>query len=139
MAENASPADFNGTWKLESTSPNFEELLAAMNVNFVVRKAAANVSPEITIKQDGDDFTIIMKVPLKTTEMKFKVGEEFKDKHPLKDEENQVLVTWDGNALVQKCVNNDKNPVLTRTIEDGKLVVKQKLGDIEAHRIFVKC
>ena len=106
------------------------ELLKAMDINIVVQKAAANLKPEVTIHQEGDNFQIITRSAMKTTNMKFKVGEELTHKHPLKDENLKLLTTWEGNALVQKCVDNDANPIMTRTIVDGKMIVKRKLGDI---------
>ena len=138
--EMAKPGDFNGTWEFESASPNFEEFLTAMNVGFMKRKAILNITPELIIKQDGDDFQITTKTPVKTSELKFKVGEEFTDdQDPLKDGPTKTIISWDGDVLVQKSVENDKDPIVLRSIEDGKLVLKQKLGDIEAKRVFHKC
>ena len=81
--ESTISVDFSGTWKLEK-SENFDELLKAMKVGYVARKAINGLTPEFTIKQDGDNFHIISKTMLQTRESKFKVGEEFREKHPLK-------------------------------------------------------
>lgn len=138
--ELAKPGNFNGTWKFESASPNFEEFLTAMNVGFVKRMAILSIQPEFIIKQEGDDFKITTETPVTTSELKFKVGEEFTDdQDPLKDGPTKKIISWDGDVLVQKSVDNDKDPIVTRSIEDGKLVLTQKLGDIEAKRVFHKC
>ncbi len=136
----AAAVDFNGTWKLESSSENFEDLLAAMNINIIMRKAIVNLSPEITIVQDGDNFQITTKTAIMTREVKFKVGEEFEEKHPLKDKMNKCLATWEGDILVSKVLNDEEsgNPLVKRSLKDGKMVVNQKVKDVEAYRIFVK-
>ena len=134
----AAPVDFNGTWKLESSSDNFEELLTALNVGFVLRKAIVNLKPEHIIKQDGDKFHIITKTPIRNQEVEFKVGEEYEQKHMTEDRMNRSIVTWEGDALVTKVLNNDNVPVMTRSLEGGKMKVTQKKGDLEVFRIFVK-
>ena len=134
----AAPVDFNGTWNLESSSDNFEELLTALNVGFVLRKAIVNLKPEHIIKQDGDNFHIITKTPIRNQEVKFKVGEQYEQKHMTEDRMNRSIVTWEGDALVTKVLNNDNVPVMTRSLEGGKMKVTQKKGDLEVFRIFVK-
>lgn len=142
MAEAAETvtADFNGTWKLEK-SENFDELLKAMGVGFIARKAINGLTPEFTIKQDGDNFNIISKTKLQTRESKFKVGEEFREKHPMKDVVTRLLVTWDGDMIVQCPVEKgspDRADKMTRSLEDGKMVVRTYKGDIVATRTFTK-
>ena len=135
----AAAVDFNGTWKLESSSPNFEELLIALNIGMVMRKVIVNLSPEVTIKQDGDEFHIVTKTPLKTNESKFTVGKEFQQKHIINDTMLTILATWEGGSLVSKVLNNDDSPLTTRSLdEDGKMRVTQKKGELEVFRLFTK-
>ncbi len=137
----AAPVDFNGTWKLERSSENFEDFLAAMNINIIMRKAITKLSPEIAIVQDGDNFQITTKTAISTREVKFKVGEEYEEKHPKKDKITKCLATWEGDILVTKVLNEEDvgNPLFKRSLDkDGKMIVNQKVKDVEAYRIFVK-
>ena len=135
----AASVDFSGTWKLESSSPNFEEMLTALNIGIVMRKVIVNLSPEVTIKQDGDEFHIVTKTPIKTQESNFTVGKEFQQKHIINDTMRTILVTWEGASLVSKVLNDDNSPVTTRSMdEDGKMRVTQKKGELEVFRLYTK-
>ncbi len=43
-----------GRWRLEA-SDNFEEFLEALGCNFILRKAARVVTPDIIIAKEDDD------------------------------------------------------------------------------------
>ncbi len=50
--------DLCGKWRLEA-SDNFEEFLVAIGCNFVLRKAAIVITPDMIIgKEDGDRVAI---------------------------------------------------------------------------------
>ncbi|NXU93600.1 RABP2 protein, partial [Xiphorhynchus elegans] len=72
--------NFSGNWKMKS-SENFEELLKALGVNMMLRKiaVAAAAKPAVEIRQDGESFYIRTSTPVRTTEIRFKVGEEFEE------------------------------------------------------------
>lgn len=94
-----------GSFKLVK-SENFEEYMKAVGVGAVMRKLAATATPTTEITQSGDEWRIKTMTTFKTTDIKFKLGQEF-------DEE-----TGDG----RKCKS-------TITLEGNKLVHKQKVGD----------
>ncbi|KPP76474.1 cellular retinoic acid-binding protein 1-like [Scleropages formosus] len=83
--------NFAGTWKMKS-SENFDELLKALSVNAMLRKVAgaAASKPHVEIRQDGEQFYIKTSTTVRTTEINFRIGEEFdeetvdgrKCKHP---------------------------------------------------------
>ncbi|NWR12113.1 RABP2 protein, partial [Paradoxornis webbianus] len=81
--------NFSGNWKMKS-SENFEELLKALaewsptlppRVNMMLRKiaVAAAAKPAVEIRQDGESFYIRTSTPVRTTEIRFRVGEEFEE------------------------------------------------------------
>ncbi|NWU24421.1 RABP2 protein, partial [Dyaphorophyia castanea] len=72
--------NFSGNWKMKS-SENFEELLKALGVNMMLRKiaVAAAAKPAVEIRQDGESFYIRTSTPVRTTEIRFRVGEEFEE------------------------------------------------------------
>jgi len=67
-----------GKYTLES-SEKFDEFLKEMGVGFVTRKMAVSLSPTIEIKQEGEEYSIKTSTTFKTTELKFKLGEEFEE------------------------------------------------------------
>jgi len=103
----SSPA-FLGSYKL-TKSENFEEYMKDIGVGLVRRKMAATATPTTEITKTGDDFNIKTSTTFKTTDIKFKLGQEFEE------------VTADGRTCKS-----------TITLEgDSKLVHKQKCGSSE--------
>lgn len=46
-------------------------------VGLITRKAANAVTPTVELKKEGDSYNLVTSSTFKTTEMKFKPGEEF--------------------------------------------------------------
>ena len=69
---------FVGKYTYES-GENFDEFLKALGVGFILRNLAKTSKPTIEITLDGDEYTIKTITTLKTTEIKFKLGEEFEE------------------------------------------------------------
>ncbi|KAJ8270197.1 hypothetical protein GJAV_G00111470 [Gymnothorax javanicus] len=94
------PADYNGTWEMES-SENLEDYMKALNIDFATRKIAILVTPTKVFVQNGDVFEIKTLSTFRKYEVKFTVGQEFEEY--TKGVDNRVvktLVTWDGDKLV---------------------------------------
>uniref|UniRef100_A0A673UEZ4 Cellular retinoic acid binding protein 2 n=1 Tax=Suricata suricatta TaxID=37032 RepID=A0A673UEZ4_SURSU len=72
--------NFSGNWKI-IRSENFEDLLKVLGVNVMLRKiaVAAASKPAVEIKQEGDTFYIKTSTTVRTTEINFKIGEEFEE------------------------------------------------------------
>merc|ERR1711973_1024300 len=90
--------------KFERTSAEkYEEFLKALDVNFLLRKAATVSTPVMEVSEEGGVWTIKTSTTLKSMELKFKVGEEFDE------------TTADGREVTAKV-----------TLEDNKFVCEQK-------------
>merc|ERR1711973_274751 len=63
----------------QTSAENYEELLKALNVGFMLRKAALASTPTMTITNDGGNWTMCTKTTMKSVELKFKLGEEFEE------------------------------------------------------------
>merc|ERR1711862_340281 len=92
--------------KFERTSAeNYDELLKALDVNFLLRKAATASTPVMEVTEEGGVWTIKTSTVLKSMELKFKVGEKFDETTP--DGRNvDSVVTVDGNKFI--CVQTAK-------------------------------
>jgi hypothetical protein len=65
-----------GDWKL-TTSENFEELMKEMGVGLVMRKLAMTTKPSVKFEKNGDEWTFTTSSAVKTTQIKYKLNEEF--------------------------------------------------------------
>ncbi|MEJ1277704.1 nestin [Cricetulus griseus] len=122
--------NFSGNWKI-IRSENFEELLKALGVNMMLRKiaVAAASKPTVEIKQEGESFYIKTSTTVRTTEINFKIGEEFEeqtvDGRPCKS-----LVKWESeNKMVcEQRLLKGEGPKTSWTREltnDGELILRQ--------------
>merc|ERR1712240_385206 len=90
--------------KYERTSAEqYDEFLKALDVSFLLRKAATVSTPVMEVSEEGGVWTIKTSTTLKTMELKFKLGGEFDETTP------------DGREVTA-----------TVTHEDGKIVSVQK-------------
>merc|ERR1712158_142070 len=92
--------------KYERTdAKNYDELLKALDVNFLLRKAATASTPVMEVTEEGGEWTIKTSTVLKSMELKFKVGEKFDETTP---DGRQVdsIVTVEGNKFI--CVQTAK-------------------------------
>ncbi|CAB3246917.1 unnamed protein product [Arctia plantaginis] len=69
--------DFIGKKYKLISSENFDEFMKVMGVGLMVRKLANAVTPIVELRKEGDEYNLVTSSVFKTTEMKFKVGEEF--------------------------------------------------------------
>ncbi|XP_063173062.1 cellular retinoic acid-binding protein 2 [Candoia aspera] len=135
--------NFTGNWKMRS-SENFEELLKALGVNVMLRKiaVAAASKPAVEIKQEGTSFYIKTSTTVRTTEIHFKIGEEFEeqtvDGRPCKS-----LARWENsNKIVceQKLLKGE-GPQTSWSREltnDGELILTMTADDVICTRIYVR-
>ncbi|XP_005993192.1 fatty acid-binding protein, heart [Latimeria chalumnae] len=127
---------FAGTWDL-TNSENFDHYMEALDVGFITRQAAVKLKPTTIISVDGDVITVKTKSMLKTTEIKFKLGQEF-DEATADDRKCKSIVTLDGNKLVHVQKWDGKETSLVREIQDGKLILTLTIGDIVSVRTYEK-
>ncbi|KAJ8354353.1 hypothetical protein SKAU_G00219200 [Synaphobranchus kaupii] len=128
---------FAGTWKI-SSSENFDEYMKALGVGFAIRQMGNMAKPNLIISVD-DQGMISMKShsTFKTTEIKFKLNEEF-DETTADDRKTKTVMALENGKLVQKQNWDGKNTTIERSIEDGKLIAKCTMNDVVAVRTYVK-
>jgi len=92
--------------KFERTSAeNYDEMLKALDVNFLLRKAATASTPTMEVTEEGGEWTIKTSTVLKSMELKFKVGEQFAETTP-DGRAVDSIVTVEGNKFI--CVQTAK-------------------------------
>jgi len=93
---------FVGKWNL-TASENFDEFMKACGVGMLIRKTAATLKPSQVFSVEGDTITLKTISTFKSTEVNFKLGEEFDE------------TTGDGRKMKT-----------TYRMEGGKLICEQK-------------
>ncbi|KAJ4931430.1 hypothetical protein JOQ06_025726 [Pogonophryne albipinna] len=128
---------FVGTWALRS-SENFDEYMKAIGVGFATRQMGNMAKPNLVISVD-DAGMVSMKseTTFKTTEIKFKLNEEF-DETTADGRKTKTLITCANGKLVQQQTWEDKKTTLEREIQEGKLTAKCVMDDVVAVRIYEK-
>ncbi|XP_038622466.1 myelin P2 protein-like isoform X1 [Tachyglossus aculeatus] len=112
---------FVGTWRL-SSSENFEDYMKALGVGLATRKLGNLARPSVTISMKGDTVTLRTDSTLKSTEISFKLGQEF-DETTADNRKTKSVVTLEKGALnhIQKW--DGKQTTIKRKLVDGKMVV----------------
>ncbi|VVC95315.1 sodium/calcium exchanger regulatory protein 1 [Leptidea sinapis] len=92
--------EFVGKKYKMTSSENFDEFMKTIGVGLITRKAANAVTPTVELKKDGDAYVLVTSSTFKTTEMKFKPGEEF-DEERADGAKVKSVCTFEGSTLKQ--------------------------------------
>jgi len=127
-----------GTFKLIK-SENFDEYMKAVGVGFALRKLATAATPTTEISHEGDNWNIKTWTTFKTTEIKFKLGEEF-DETTADGRQCKSTITKDGEDKLihtQNCGGSNLK-ILREFTEDGMKMILEGPGDVISTRIYKK-
>ncbi|KAG7476153.1 fatty acid-binding protein, adipocyte-like [Solea senegalensis] len=129
---------FVGTWTL-SASENFDDYMKAIGVSFTTRQMGNMAKPNLVISVDSAGVVSMKsESTFKTTEIKFKINEEF-DETTADGRQTKTTITFEnGNKLVQKQTWDGKMTTLEREVQDGKLTAKCIMEDVVALRTYVR-
>ena len=100
---------FKGRFE-RASADQYEQFLKALEVNILLREAATVSTPVCKISKEGGVWTIKSSTTLKTTQLKFKLNEEFDETTP------------DGRDMK-----------VLATLEEGRIVMVQKVKN-EMHK-----
>ena len=126
---------FVGKYKLK-TSENFDEYMKAVGVGMMTRKLANAATPVTEITVDGDTYTIKTSTTFKTTEIKFKLGEEF-DETTGDGRQVKSTITQDGNILHHE-QKGEKPSTITREFKDNQMIMILKVEEVTCTRVYDK-
>merc|ERR1712189_104086 len=109
------------------------EFLKALDVNFMLRKAATISTPVMEITNEGDTWTIKTSTTLKTMELKFKLDEKFDETTP-DGREVEAIVSLEDNKIVtvQKAKKSgQKSTKSIRELVGDELVYTMTIDGVE--------
>lgn len=132
---------FVGRWSLQ-TSENFDKYMEAVGVGFMLRKVATTLKPDLLFAADGEGWKMRTESTFKTTEISFKLGEEF-DEETADGRKMKTTMTVEGSILTQ-AQKGEVDTTLTRELTDDDTLVllckaKDKEGkEVESKRTYTR-
>nr|ADY80038.1 fatty acid binding protein [Procambarus clarkii] len=131
-------AKIAGKYKMES-SENFDDFMKALGVGLVMRKMGNAATPTVEISLEDDVYTMKTTTTFKTTEVKFKLGEEFEE--TTADGRNvKSTITLEGNKMIHNQKGDEekkeKSSVLTREFTETEMLMECKVDDIVCKRVY---
>merc|ERR1711915_111129 len=117
---------------------NYNEFLKALNVNFVLRKAATSSTPVMEITESDGNWTMKTSTTMKTVELKFKLGVPFEE-DTTDGRKCETTVSMEDNKLItmQKATKKgDKDVKAVREFFDDKLVMTMTVDDVTSTQVY---
>ncbi|XP_068425437.1 fatty acid binding protein 4b [Clinocottus analis] len=128
---------FLGSWTL-TASDNFDEYMKAIGVSFATRQIGNMTKPNLVFSvDDAGVITLKSESTFKTSEIKFKLGEEF-DETTTDGRSTKTTITLENGKLVQLQSWDGKKTTVAREIQDGKMCTKCVIDDVVAVRTYEK-
>ncbi|XP_037078105.1 sodium/calcium exchanger regulatory protein 1-like [Pollicipes pollicipes] len=125
---------YNGEYKLAS-SDKFDEVMKAMGVGLITRKAANAATPVITVTTDGIHWKLRQVTSFKTHEQEFDIGAEQEMTTPDGRKVTSV-VTKDGDTLTEKQTGGGKVSTLVRKFTDDAIEMTVSCDDVVCTRVY---
>lgn len=131
-----SKSKFEGTWKLDSTE-NFDEYMKAIGVGYALRKMAALAKPSTFISKKDDEWTIKTVATFKSTEIAFKLGQEF-DETTGDGRKMKTTITLqdDGKKLIQAQQGEVPSTLIRELKDDDTIVMTLEAKGITCTRVY---
>jgi len=115
-------ANIEGTYEL-TKSDKFDEYMEAVGVGWSTRKMASLLKPTTEIKKEGDQITIKTISSFKTTELKFKLGEKFKEETADGRKCDSIIVMEGDSKMKHNQICNGQDLVMYREFTPDQMVV----------------
>ncbi|MFD7450616.1 lipocalin/fatty-acid binding family protein [Kitasatospora sp. NPDC059827] len=128
-------ADFSGTYELTG-GERYEAYLESIGVAAADREAMASAQQTVTVKQEGDHYTLTTTTPARTTVLRFTLGQEYVATY---DDGRQVkgIARRDGNFVQQRLkVGGSYETTVVSVIGDAGFEVMFKGVGVDAKRSY---
>merc|ERR1712055_1126597 len=127
------------TGKFTRTSEeNYNEFLKALNVSYILRKAATSSTPVMEISESDGNWGMKTSTSLKAIELKFKMGVPFEE-NTTDGRKCETTVTMEGNKLItsQKALKEgDKDVTAVREFADDKLTMSMTVDGVTSTQVY---
>ena len=136
---NASQSDFDFTGRYKQVkTENWDEFLKRLGVGNFKRRILKRMKPDLKITKSGDYYTLQHVLPLKSSQIRFKFGEEFKERRAVDGVHVKSVITRDGmNKWVQKQVGPQTVEIL-REWDGDNLKVKGTVDGVTYYKDYKK-
>merc|ERR1712071_138229 len=126
---------FDGKYALD-TSENFEEFMKALGVGIMLRKLGSSSKPTVEFSIKDGEWTFKTISTLKTTEIKFRLGEEVTET-TLDGRECKTVFTQEGNKLIQtQNALKGKSAKYTREFNDTEMIAISECDGVISKRTY---
>lgn len=106
-----------------------------VGVGLIGRKMAASASVTVSLTKEADGTHIFKtESAVKSTNLKFKLGEEFVEE-TMDGRKVNTTITFDGNTMTQKQLG-DKATTIVREFTDTECICTMILGDVTCVRKY---
>merc|ERR1711909_135857 len=122
----------------QTSRENYEEFLKALDVGFILRKAALASTPVMSITETDGNWTMITKTTVKSIELKFRLGEEFEE-DTTDGRHCKTTVTLEGDTMTtsQKDTKaGGKDVTAVRVFNDEGLVLTTSCNGVSSVQKF---
>merc|ERR1712170_228455 len=129
--------------KYERTAAEkYEEFLKALDVNFMLRKAATVSTPTMEVSEENGVWTILTSTTLKSMELKFELGKEFEET-TADGRDVKAIVTQEGNKFISVQTakkDGEKSTEITREFKGDEMIQSSKVigSDLVCTQVFKK-
>ncbi|XP_015202917.1 fatty acid-binding protein, intestinal-like [Lepisosteus oculatus] len=128
---------FNGCW-VEYKNENLKEFLVALGIDVSKLGDLDNLKQQLTVKQEGDKFTITEKSVFRTKEISWTMGEEFMG-DPADGSVMKGTYTFESPTHYVgkfKRVSDGKELVNSRQVDGDEMLQTTKIDDVELKKYF---
>ncbi|XP_023348696.1 cellular retinoic acid-binding protein 2 [Eurytemora carolleeae] len=120
------------------SAENYDEFLKALNVGFILRKAATASTPVMEITESDGNWSMKTSTSMKSMELKFKLGEPFEEETS-DGRKCTTTVTMEGNKLItdQKAIKKGEKDVrAVREFFDDKLIISMTCDGVTSTQVY---
>nr|AAX34046.1 Sui m 13 allergen [Suidasia medanensis] len=127
-------AQIAGTYKLDK-SDNFDAFLKELGVSFVTRNLAKSATPTLEVIVDGDNYTIKTISTIKSSEIKFQLGQEFEEDR-MDGKKVKTVVNKEGDNKLVQVQKGDKEVNIVRDFSAEGVNVTATVNGVVSVRFY---
>jgi len=108
--------------------------MCELKVSFMLRQVGKKLSPTVEVTQNGDEWCIKTSSTFKTTELKFKLGEEFEEDR-MDGAKVKSTITLEGNKLTH-IMKGEPDSTIIREFNGNEMKAIMTVNDVVCTREY---